>query len=206
MSDESSSHTTMVTQAGKDKDSDESPMMSYTAVTSHQAMAEAFIRELVQLGQKMLPDHNLSTEDLITISQLALNRKENGVVILEGRHLRGRISEQISRAKRYKEPFSLLILKFDNQNDTSMYDSMVDTLCERLRKTDLMFLFKLRIALILPHTETEACQKLHERIKSLLKATVPPKKEVIFSKFTYPDDKEITASQILDWAEDELRT
>ncbi len=210
MSDESSSHPTAVTRAKKDRDSSEPPMMSYTAVTSHQTMAEAFLRELVRMGQQMLPDHNLSVEDLCSICHLALDRKERGVVILEGRHLRGRISEQISRADRYKEPFSLLVLKLDTADSLSMYDSIVDTLCERLRQTDLMFLFKYRIVLILPHTKTGACQKLFSRIESLLTATVPPKIQVEFSNLTYPNidpnAEGIKGSHVLDWTEDQIRT
>ncbi len=209
MSEEETGQTTqstMVTRRRDTQGSAEVPMMSYTAVTSHQTMAEAFMKEVVRLGQRMLPDHDLNIEDVLSICHLALKRKERGVVMLEGRHLRGRIGEQVSRADRYKEPFSLLVLNLDGLNDMITYDSVVDTLCERMRKTDLMFLFKYRIVLILPHTENKACEILSHRIQHLLEETVVSKPLPEFARLTYPDENILKTSQVLDWTEDQLRS
>ena len=196
---------TVVTRVTGKKESDVHPMMSYTAVTSHREMAAAFVRELLRHGNKIMHDHDLTIEDLVTICHLALSQREAGVTMLEGRHLRGRVSEQVSRADRYKEPFSMVFLQLNAALDRSGFDSVVDTLCERLRKTDLMFIFKSRVALILPHTNKEACALLATRVQQLLETAVATGIVDRVSALTYPDVEITARSHVLDWAEDQLR-
>jgi len=199
--------STLVTRVSKkDETSPEHPMMSFTAVTTHKSMAEAFVRELIAVGQRMMPDHDLSIPDLATICHVALDKGEAGITMLEGRHLRGRVGEQISRANRYDETFSLIALKFSERPDPATYDSVVDTLCERMRKSDLMFMFKSRLILVLPHTPAEPCQMLQGRIKGLLDAAYTPPPTVDMAGLTYPDPEIEKSSEVLDWCEDQLRT
>jgi hypothetical protein len=197
--------STVVTRVTGKKDTDVHPMMSYTAVTSHREMAVAFVRELIRHGNRIMNDHELTIEDLVTICHLALAQRETGVLMLEGRHLRARVSEQISRADRYKEPFSLMFVKLNASLDRSGYDSVVDTLCERMRKTDMMFIFKSRLALILPHTLKEPCGILATRIQQLLETAVASGIIDGIPTLTYPDPEITARSQVLDWAEDQLR-
>lgn len=198
--------STVVTRVSANKDSGVQPLMSYTAVTTHREMAEAFVRELIRMGQQIMPDHDLTVEDLISICHIALdNKKDTGVVMLEGRHLRGRIGEQLSRGDRYKEPFSLMVLKLSEGSTKPEYEAVVDTLCERMRKTDLMFLFKSRVVLILPHTIKENCGMLAGRIAHLLKEAVNTGIDVEIEHLTYPDPDLPSKSSVLDWAEDQLR-
>jgi hypothetical protein len=205
--DNPTTQNTTVTRVTGKRGSGEVSLMSYTAVTSHRGMAEAFVNEMIRIGQKIMPDHELSVEDLMNICNIAVAKEERGVVMFEGRHLRGRVSEQISRANRYKEPFSLIVIKLNNAAaGSNTYDSVVDTLCERMRQTDLMFLFKSRLVLILPHTAGEACEMLTERIETLLEGTVNPQPPIEFGHLTYPNDDITQNSQVLDWVEDQLRT
>lgn len=204
MSQDTSS-TTVVTKLTGDKDSKVQAAMSYTAVTSHKEMADAFVRELLRLGQKIIPDHEMTIEDLMSICHMALDRREAGIVMLEGRHLRGRVAEQISRADRYTEPFSLLVLKLEELPDKAAYESVVETLCERMRKTDLMFMFKHRIVLVLPHTPRKPRRMLEERIKCLLEAAFNDDLEINIDGLTYPDPNLEKKSFVLDWVEDHLR-
>ena len=205
MTNDNQGSTVVTRVTNEKKGSDVHPLMSYTAVTSHREMAVAFVRELIRHGNRIMNDHELSIEDLVTICPLALERRETGVMMLEGRHLRGRVSEQISRADRYKEPFSLMFLKLNAALDRSGYDSVVDTLCERMRKTDLMFIFKTRIALILPHTLKEPCAVLAARVQELLETAVTTGIIDGIPTLTYPDPEITARSQVLDWAEDQLR-
>jgi hypothetical protein len=198
--------STVVTRVTAKKDSDAHPMMSYTAVTSHREMAVAFVRELLRHGNRIMNDHELTIEDLVAICHLALERRETGVMMLEGRHLRARVGEQISRADRYNEPFSILFLKLNASLDRSGYDSVIDTLCERMRKTDMMFIFKSRLALILPHTQKDPCAVLAGRIRQLLEAAVASGIIDDIPTLTYPDPEITARSQVLDWAEDQLRS
>ena len=198
--------STVVTRVTGKRDTDAHPMMSYTAVTSHREMAVAFVRELIRHGNKIMHDRDLSIEDIVTICHLAMERREAGVTMLEGRHLRGRVSEQVSRADRYKEPFSMVFLQLNAALDRSGFDSVVDTLCERLRKTDLMFIFKSRIALILPHTAKEQCALLATRVQQLLETAVASGIVDSAATLTYPDAEITARSHVLDWAEDQLRS
>jgi hypothetical protein len=205
MADEPTGSPSSVTAISKQKEPGDHPLMSYTAVTSHQSMAEAFIDELIRVGQSIMPDHDLSTADIYSICKVALEKKPPGVVMLEGRHIRGRVSEQVSRADRYNETFSVLVIRLKDCDNFNDYDAMVDTLCERMRKTDLMFLFKARIILILPHTNSGACVKLTERILELLKDAMDPKPGVIFNSLTYPGAEGEKPKNVLDWVEDQIR-
>jgi hypothetical protein len=198
--------STVVTRVSSQEKPREHPRMSITAVTSHQSMAEAFVRELIAHGQRLVPDHDLTLADLATICHVAMDKGEAGITMLEGRHLRGRVGEQISRANRYDEPFSLIALKFSERPKPAVYDSVVDTLCERMRKSDLMFLFKTRLILVLPHTPKEACEMLKGRIKGLLEAAYSPPPEIDMAGTTYPDPEIEHANEVLDWCEDQLRT
>ena len=89
--------------------------------------------------------------------------------------------------------------------NTASYDAVVDTLCERMRKTDLMFLFKYRIVLILPHTKAEGCEILSRRIQELLGPAMKEMK-IEMSFTTYPSEQFATGTEVLDWAEDKIRT
>jgi hypothetical protein len=175
-------------------------------VTSHREMATAFVKELLRHGNKIMHDHELTIEDLVAICHLAMERREKGVTMLEGRHLRGRVSEQISRADRYNEPFSLMIVKLVPSLDVTSYDSVVDTLCERMRKTDLMFIFKSRVVLLLPHTAKEPCSLFAARVKQLLETAVTAGAFEVIESITYPDPDITSRSHVLDWAEDALRS
>ncbi len=205
MSNDTSGHTTKVTRYTENRDSGEVAMMSYTAVTTHQSMAESFVRELLRLSQKIIPDHDLTIEDLYSVCHIALDRKDRGAVMLEGRHLRGRIGEQFCRTERYKEAFSILVIKLEDEITSSSYDAVIDTLCERMRRTDLMFLFKYRIVLILPHTIRDACETLCVRIKELLVSAIVPTPRIDTAHLTCPNPKAQSASDVMDWAEDQLR-
>ena len=182
-------------------------MMSFTAVTSHQAMASAFVNEMLRTAQLLIPDRDLTAEDLLSILQRALfDDKDRTITMVSGRHLRSRISEQVSRARRYKEPFSLVVLKMEAEMDKEDYEAVVDTLRERMRQTDMIFLFKHRIVLLLPHTERDACKMLEERIQTLIKNCLSEHPPVATARMTFPNPEFEKGMEVLDWAENQLRS
>ena len=102
----------------------------------------------------------------------------------------------------------LLVLKFETGITPITYDAIVDTLCERMRDTDLMFLFKYRVVLLLPHTAQEAVQKLSSRILALLENNVEWSEDLgrlEVASATFPAPEFNTAAKMLDWAEDQIR-
>jgi len=182
------------------------PMMSYTAVSSHPAMAEAFVNQIIRLANQMVSDHELTALELMKICQFSLSRRESSRSVEQGRHLRRRIKEQISRADRYREPFSMIAFRLDNVGPQSEYDSIVDTIFERVRQTDLIFLFKTRVLLILPHTVKESRDVLRKRIYQLLETTLAEHAVIEYDEMTYPDPRFKKGTEVLDWSEDQLRT
>ncbi len=207
MTDQGGERPTAVTKISQSKRTSSHPIMSFTAVMTHQTMAEAFVNELARMAQGIIPDRDITPEDLYTIMQVALSdRVENSVTMVGGRHLRARISEQVSRARRYKEIFSLIVLNLDHIGDAEDYEAIVDTLRERMRHTDLLFLFKVRIVIMLPHTDESACSMLVNRIRTLIEACMDKMPKIAMSHLTYPHPELIKTSQVLDWAETQLRT
>lgn len=182
------------------------PLMNYTAVCSHPAMAEAFVERIIKVANNMMSNHELTAYDLMKICQVCISRQEQGVSVEEGRNLRRRIREQINRADRYGEPFSMLVLRLDDISLESSYETVVDSICERVRQTDFLFLFKTRIVLMLPHTVKESREILKHRITQLLETSLAQESGVRFEQMTYPDPQFKKGSDVLDWSEDQLRT
>ena len=181
----------------------EFPEMSFTAITGNREMAGSFSRYLLAAAAKMVP-RQWSVQDLSDILNFVLEGGNTPVQFIEGRYLRKRIREQIARAERYKEPFAIMVLSLSDDVDADGNESLVDMLTERLRKSDMVFLYRHRVAILLPHTPFGVLAKLEERISKLSKATLGLT-EIRFSVAAYPDEKFEAPERILDWVEDQLR-
>jgi hypothetical protein len=59
---------------------------------------------------------------------------------------------------------------------------------------------------LLPHTEKEACQILEDRIHTLLEASMVNMPIVETAKMTFPDSEIEKGMEVLDWAENQLRS
>jgi len=181
------------------------PLMSYTAVTTDREMATSFVRQLLQASSKMIPTREWSAQDLRDILGYVLEGGVDPVPTLEGRYLRKRLKEQLARAERYQEPFSLMFVNLSDNADTIHHQGLVDLLMERLRRSDMVFLYRRRVAIILPHTNEKAAEGLVARIRTLATATIPPEVTIDMLVRTYPSAEFGHPSEVLDWAEDQLR-
>jgi GGDEF domain-containing protein len=181
------------------------PLMSYTAVTSDREMASSFVRQLLQAAGKMIPTREWSTQDLRDILTFVLEGGVDPVPMLEGRYLRKRLKEQLARAERYQEPFSLMFVGLSENADSIHHQSLIDLLMERLRRSDMVFLYRRKAAIILPHTNDKAAEGLIARIRSLATATIPPEIQMETLIRTYPSSDFAHPADVLDWAEDQLR-
>jgi hypothetical protein len=181
----------------------EFPEMSYTAITGNREMAGSFSRYLLAAAAKMVP-RQWSVQDLSDVLNFVLEGGETPVQFIEGRYLRKRIREQIARAERYKEPFAMMVLALSDEMDAIGNESLVDLLTERLRRSDMVFLYRHRVAIILPHTPFGVLEKLQERITKLAHATLGLR-QIRFAVAAYPDEKFESPERVLDWVEDQLR-
>lgn len=181
------------------------PLMSYTAITTDREMATSFVRQLLQAASKMIPTREWSAQDLRDILGFVLEGGVDPVPTLEGRYLRKRLKEQLARAERYSEPFSLMFVSLGENADAIHHQGLVDLLMERLRRSDMVFLYRRRVAIILPHTNEKAAEGLIARIRTLAAATIPPEVAIETLVRTYPSAEFSHPAEVLDWAEDQLR-
>ncbi|NMC69066.1 MAG: hypothetical protein GYA57_03240 [Myxococcales bacterium] len=181
------------------------PLMSYTAITTDREMATSFVRQLLQAASKMIPTREWSAQDLRDILGFVLEGGVDPVPTLEGRYLRKRLKEQLARAERYSEPFSLMFVSLGENADAIHHQGLVDLLMERLRRSDMVFLYRRRVAIILPHTNEKAAEGLIARIRTLAAATIPPDVAIETLVRTYPSAEFSHPAEVLDWAEDQLR-
>jgi hypothetical protein len=181
------------------------PLMSYTAVSGDREAATAFARQILQAAGKMMPGREWSAQDVRDILTFALEGGGDPVPVVEGRYLRKRLKEQLARAERYREPFTVMFLTLAEGSDASQYQSLIDLLMERLRRSDMVFMYRRKAAIILPHTGEKAAEGLVSRIGNLAAATIQPKVEIEFVVRTYPHASFRHPAEVLDWAEDQLR-
>lgn len=181
------------------------PQMSYTAVMTSREMAGSFVRYLLTAASKMVP-RQWTAQDLQDLLSFVIEGGDSPIQFIEGRYLRRKIQDQIIRAERYKEPFSLMVIKFNRALDEDVYSSLIDLLTERLRRSDMVTLYRQKVAIILPHTPGSVLDKLIERIHKLARATDSLKEvKLHITTSSYPSDSFATPYEILDWIEDELR-
>ncbi|MBN2718224.1 MAG: hypothetical protein JXX14_20435 [Deltaproteobacteria bacterium] len=204
MSDQTKAHRD-ITTIGANLDSEIAAQMTYSAVTRQGALAAELVHHILGYCERLIPDRKLSIEDLITICHAALETESGKVRLLEGKFMRGRISEQLSRSRRYGESFSMLAIKLSPQTTGSQYEALLDVLRERLRVSDMVFTFKSRILLILPHSNESQTLLIIRRIKGLVDASFRNPPIVAIEKLNFPDPAITRSSQVLDWAEDQLR-
>ena len=194
-----------ITTIGANLDSEIAAQRTYTAVTTQGALAAELVHHILGFCERLIADRKLTIEDLITICHAAMETESNGVRLLEGKFMRGRISEQLSRTKRYGEKFSMVAIKLSHQIRNSQYDALLDVLRERLRTSDMVFTFRHRIMLILPHATDNNTDLLIKRIKNLVDASFRSTPIIDVAKLNFPSAEITRSSQILDWAEDQLR-
>lgn len=194
-----------ITRLGAHLDTQIAKQMTYTNVTSEGDLAAELVHHILGFCERLIPDRKLTIEDLITICHAALNTESGGVRLLEGKFLRGRISEQLSRSRRYGETFSMLAIKLSPKTTSSQYEALIDVLRERLRTSDAVFTFKRRIILLLPHIDEASTLMLIRRVQGLVDASFRATPILGIEKLCFPDPSITRSSQVLDWAEDQLR-
>jgi len=181
----------------------EFPEMSFTVVTSNREMAGSFSRYLLAAASKMVP-RDWTVKDLVDVLAFVLEGGDEPVQFIEGRYLRKRVREQVARAERYEEPFSMMIIVFGKGIAGETYESLVDVLTERLRRSDMVFLYKHRIVILLPHTPASVIGRLQNRITKLAAATIGID-DLDFTTASYPGERFSRSEEVLDWVEDQLR-
>lgn len=170
-------------------------------------LAQRIARQIVDLAEAVVPGRRWSIEDVRDILDAAVRgRRETGVRILEGRYFRKRVREQCAISERYGDPFSVVVIALAPEPSEGVYQSVLDAVVERLRRTDMVFLYKRRVALLLPRMRSESLAPLIQRVRELIAVGVGEQVIEHIEWLVFPHRQFNDTQAVLDWAEDQLRT
>ncbi|MGE0788635.1 MAG: hypothetical protein AB7S26_23390 [Sandaracinaceae bacterium] len=170
-------------------------------------LAQRFANLVVGAAGDALPGGPWSIEDLRDILDAAIRgRGQHGVRIVEGRYFRKRVREQCALADRYGDPFAIVVIRLEEEGQAGTYQSVLDAVVERLRSTDMVFLYRRRYALVLPRMRNESLDPLIERVRELIAVGAGGHVVEDIRSMVYPDPARPDTQSVLDWAEDQLRT
>lgn len=168
--------------------------------------ARRVARQLAALaGTHVTPGRTWSMEDVRDVLEAAVRtRHTDSVEVLPGREFRRRLRAQCVIAERYQERFACVVLSVAAGLDSSTQASVLDAITERLRSTDVIFLYKRRFALILPRMRPEALEPAVTRVRNLIAIGAGPKAITGVASLVFPSGS-LDPNGVLDWAEDQLR-
>ncbi|MCC7535572.1 MAG: hypothetical protein IT379_05140 [Deltaproteobacteria bacterium] len=179
----------------------------FAALLARRDRAQVVVDRMLDAARAAQPDHPWTTSDLLDVIA-ASRRIDPRARVAPGRDFRKRLREQILLADRYGDVFSCVVLTLRSSAEESTRTSVLDALIERLRRTDVVFAYRRRFALLLAHTDAEAVAPLLARVRRLLVEGVgdPAVLEKVVVR-TYPSDELPSGrgDELLDWAEDALR-
>lgn len=170
------------------------------------AIAQRLARKLAKAAREVAPGRDWTPEDLRDVLEVAVHGvPQQAARLLEGRYFRKRLREQLNLADRYGDTFAVVVLTMIDGVQKPVYSSVLDAVTERLRRTDMVFLYRRRFALVLPRMRHAALEPLIARVRELVAVGAGTDAiETIASK-VYPHADFEDASKLLDWAEDQLR-
>jgi len=170
------------------------------------ALAQRFARRLLLLAQEISPGRVWSTDDLRDVLETACRGpRPDEVQVLEGRYFRKRLREQCALGERYGDPFACVVVKLTVPSQPPVYQSVLDAVTDRLRRTDMVFLYKRRVALILPRMRAVSLDPLIERVRALVGVGAGEMAIEDVARIVFPAPEHPDTQSVLDWAEDQLR-
>lgn len=177
----------------------ELPEMDYGTVTTNRDAAGMFVHYLLEAATVMAPEREWSAQDLYAVLQFALEGGEPPASFLDGRVFERRLEEALERAERYKETFSVMAVCIEAEELAGdVYASVLDGLLERLRRSDQVFLFPKKAAIILPYTGGKDLSNLIERIRQLVETVVGSDGKISIDQAAFPADL-ATPAAVMEW-------
>lgn len=198
--------TEMAKRIGGGVDLSELDEADLATICTDPLLANRFARQFADLASQVIPGRRWTIEDLRDILEAAVRGKRgDGVRIVEGRYFRKRVREQCALADRYGDPFAVVVISLELEPSDGVYQSVLDAVVERLRRTDMVFLYKRRFALVLPRMRDESLGPLVTRVRELIGVGVGETAIAEIVSLVYPNPDHGDTQAVLDWAEDQLR-
>lgn len=170
-------------------------------------LAQRIAKQVADLATEVIPGRRWSIEDLRDILDAAVRRRgsDHGRIV-EGRYFRKRVREQCALSERYGDSFAVIVMALAQEPAPGRYASALEEVVPRLRRGDMVFLYRRRFALVLPRVERAALAALIERVGKLVREGAGAEVIEKVDALVYPDPERNDTQSVLDWAEDQLRT
>lgn len=175
------------------------------SILSQRTVSRWFAEEVRRAADTIVPSRRWTIQEVRAVLEAATDAEvEPDVHILEGRYFRKRLREQFALAERHGDPFCCVVFHLAPERSSAMYASVLDAMVERLRCSDMVFLYRRRLAVILPRMRLADLGPLMARLMRLV--GVGPGTEAIVghSHLECPRPGQ-NLRDVLDWAEDQLR-
>lgn len=176
------------------------------AICADPALAQKFARRLVEAARQSAPGRPWTIQDLRDVFEVAVNgARGDRARLLEGRYFRKRLREQCALAERYGDVFACVVITLASEQRGEAYSSVLDAITEKLRRTDMVFLYRRRFAIILPRMRPEGLEPLISRVRQLIAVGVGEATLEKVTSLVFPHESLQDSQAVLDWAEDQLR-
>lgn len=172
------------------------------SVLKNPDVARRFARRLELLAQEFSPHHAWTAEDLRAVLEVAIHgTAQTTAKVLEGRYLRKRIRAEVRLSLARQEPLSILVVKLEAPLSDIPRGDLASAVSSCLRAGDFLFLFRKRVAVLLPRL----AGPLRERVEAnLWKALAHAPGRVVGIESNTFESAPVEA-EVLAWAEDQLR-
>lgn len=179
-------------------------------ICANPMLAQRFARRLAGLASQIAPGREWTPEDLRDLLEVAVHGSaQQSARVLEGRYFRARLREQVNLADRYGDTFAVAVVTITEGVADGVYSSVLDAVTERLRQTDMVFLYRRRFALLLPRMRASGLEPLIGRMRALVDVGAGVGAIDHIASRVYPDglsaEGDAEGARVLDWAEDQLR-
>ncbi len=170
-------------------------------------LAQRIAKQVADLAGEVVPGRQWSVEDLRDILDAAVRgRRPQSVRIVEGRYFRKRVREQCALTERYGDPFAVIVVALVPEPAPGMYQEVLDGVVTHLRRSDMVFLYRRRFALVLPRVAEPDVSALIARVQELFVRGAGEGVVEHVAALVFPDAEHSDTQSVLDWAEDQLRT
>lgn len=175
-------------------------------ICSDAALARELARQLAEAAREIAPGRQWSPEDLRDLLEAAVHGpRQDEVPVLEGRFLRKRLREQCALCERYGDPFGVIVVAVGPEPVPGAYASVLDAIVENLRRTDMVFLYRRRYAIVLPRISDTVLPQLAARMRTLIEVGAGAGAVEDVDTLAFPSAEATDMNAVLDWAEDRLR-
>ena len=175
-------------------------------ICANPRVAQRLARRLARAARELFPGRSWSPEDLRDVLEVAVHgHGHEAARVLEGRYFRKRLREHVNLADRYSDSFAVVVITLVPDIKEGVYGSVLDAVTDRLRRTDMVFLYRKRFAMVLPRMGPAALEPLIERVCDLVAVGAGRGALERIGSLCYPNAEVTDGRAVLDWAEDQLR-